>query len=311
MLLVKAKCHSTVGRSRLMVLTNTWAVLARPTVKLQDLRSLPLSTCCVCIYWDWLQLKKPILAVETCRSSVNCGQSRLTSAFTPAIMSDPSSSTLDHRKTAVSFIDNRLPNHHPAFANPLVQFDSMSGRYVPTEQGFVQQPSGVVISSASNALLDDEGIPPRPEWTNICAMNFWNAIFPTAMDQLRSMIEPKGRARTVFDIRNKKDWEMIYDTLEQARNKYQGEGGPVGWLRKVRRKGADNLAPVGVVVKAASKMAPSDPYATPILGAVEMLLDVRQTHTKKHCLVVNLRLTHMKLGCQDRRPSTRTGSRRL
>lgn len=194
----------------------------------------------------------------------------------------PSAPTPNYQKTAVDFIENRLPKHHPAFLNPPVRFDPMSGHYVSKDQAVVQRPAdgSVMISGDSNALLDDDGIPPRPEWTNICAMNFWNGIFPKAMDQLRSTTQPKGRTATIFDIRNKQDWETIYDTLEQARDKYQSEGGPVGWLRKVRRKGADNLAPVGVLVKTASKMAPNDPYATPILGAVEVLLDVRQAHAK-------------------------------
>ncbi|KAH8788350.1 hypothetical protein F5883DRAFT_531837 [Diaporthe sp. PMI_573] len=196
-------------------------------------------------------------------------------------MPDPrlSAPTPDYRKTTVDFIDNRLPKRHPAFVNPPVRFDPMSGHYVSKDQALVQRPAdgAVVVSGGSNALLDDDGIPPRPEWTNVCAMNFWNRIFPKAMDQLRSTPQPKGRAATIFDIRNKQDWETIYDTLEQARNKYQSKGGPVGWLRKVRREGADNLAPVGVLVKTASKMAPSDPYATPILGAVEILLDAVKT----------------------------------
>ncbi|KAK1518532.1 hypothetical protein CABS01_06066 [Colletotrichum abscissum] len=108
-------------------------------------------------------------------------------------------------------------------------------------------------------------------------MNFWNGIFPKAMHQLRSTPPPKDRASTIFDIRNKHDWDTVYSTLDEARNKYQREGGPLGWLRKVRRKGADNITSVEGIVKIVSKATPNDPYATPILGALEVLLDAVKT----------------------------------
>jgi hypothetical protein len=99
------------------------------------------------------------------------------------------------------------------------------------------------------------------------------------MDRFKSTKEPKGRSQTVYNIRDKTDWDSVYDTLTLAREKYQENGGSVGrWLRRVRRKAADNITPGAEVAKIASKVVPQNPYATPVVGAVEVLLDVRQVH---------------------------------
>lgn len=62
-----------------------------------------------------------------------------------------------------------------------------------------------------------------------------------------------------------------------ARNKYQETKGSLGLgsLRKVRRKTADNISPWAEAAKTASALTPDNIYSTPILGAVEVVLDVR------------------------------------
>ncbi|KAF7556378.1 hypothetical protein G7Z17_g1417 [Cylindrodendrum hubeiense] len=92
--------------------------------------------------------------------------------------------------------------------------------------------------------------------------------------------EPKGRSKTEFSIRNEDDWDAIYEKLEQARTKYQNEGGKVGWLRKVRRKAADHVAPGAEIAKNVGKLVPDNPYSTPIAGAVQVLLDAVSTAAK-------------------------------
>jgi hypothetical protein len=109
------------------------------------------------------------------------------------------------------------------------------------------------------------------------AMLFWNTIFLAALVQFKSnpaTPEPKGRSETPYSIRDKRDWDAIYSTLALAWNEYQKAGGRVGCLRKTRRKAADNVAPLVVVAQIASDIAPENPYSTPVLGAVEVLLDV-------------------------------------
>ncbi|KAK3938949.1 hypothetical protein QBC46DRAFT_264256 [Diplogelasinospora grovesii] len=120
---------------------------------------------------------------------------------------------------------------------------------------------------------------PRPTFTDINAMKFWNGILPEAMKKFSSeTIEPKGLSKAGYTIRDKTDWNDVYIVLEGARNKYQKEGGRVGsLLRKVRRKFADNVTPIAAASKIASKLAPDNPYSTPVLGAVEILFDAFKT----------------------------------
>lgn len=112
----------------------------------------------------------------------------------------------------------------------------------------------------------------RPEWTDTDSMSFWNVIFPECMLRLVSLPEPKGRSQSLYNIRNKKDWHSVYDTLMGARQKYQESGGWVGKLRKVRRKAADNATAGVETAKVASKVVPQDNVATPVVGAVEVVL---------------------------------------
>ncbi|KAL0261590.1 hypothetical protein SLS55_003020 [Diplodia seriata] len=97
------------------------------------------------------------------------------------------------------------------------------------------------------------------------------------MDNLRSQASLKGRPKPGYDIRAKDDWDGVYDLLAVARTQYQREGGAVGLLRRVRRRAADNVGPVAETARISSKLTPNDSYATPVLGAVEVLLDAVKT----------------------------------
>ena len=152
------------------------------------------------------------------------------------------------------------------------------------------------LTVAALTTSDDNGLPPRPVWAEIKDMDFWNAIFVSVMATFKATAEPRGRAKSKYDIRNKNDWDAVYDTLVVARDKYQNEGGAVGWIRKVRRRVANNIGPAVEASKMASKIAPNDPIATPVLGAVEVMLDVRRARahgtpsrrTGRSCLLTML-----------------------
>lgn len=179
----------------------------------------------------------------------------------------------DAQPAAVEFIDGRLPDYHAAFVHPPVRYDAASGQYIPKEQFSGAQPGDAPRQTIM--APDSDGIPPRPAWTTTNAMQFWTAIFPSARAKfLLETAEPKGRAKTPYDLRDKQDWDAVYETLGAAREKYKQDGGTVGWLRKVRRKVADNVAPGVEAAKIANKVVPNNPYSTPVLGAVEVLLDV-------------------------------------
>jgi hypothetical protein len=156
------------------------------------------------------------------------------------------------------------------FRDPPVRLDAASGRYVPQLQ--------------IDDVPDSPTLPrPRPELTDYNAMVFWASVFPDAMAELKTTIEePKGRSDTSWSIRNKWEWVAVYEVLESARSKYEDEAGKMGLLRRVRRKFADNIAPVAGVVSIASKVVPDSSGATPVLGAVEVLLDV--SYSKLHQL---------------------------
>jgi len=204
---------------------------------------------------------------------------------------NPSFSKARQRLFTSGFIENRLPEIHPAFVNPPVHWDKMTNQYVPNSQALVpiSDDSSLAVSSSypppDGSSLSVSGpvslvnsLPPRPVLTDTNAMRFWNNIFGRALIKFTSdpaTPEPKGRSKTPYSIRDKKDWDAISNTLELARDKYQNEGGPVGWIRKIRRKGADRLAPVAVAAQTAKDIAPQDPHLTPVLGAVVVLLDVR------------------------------------
>lgn len=165
---------------------------------------------------------------------------------------------------SVDFMDIRLPNHHPMFFDPPVHYDTISKQYVS------QLNSGTTAVSSSKAA-------PRPVLTSTHAMTLWNAVFPEAMNRFKSeTMEPKGRSTTLYSIRDRPSWAAVCDVLEASREKYEDEKGAVGWLRKVRRRAADNVIPaVAATAKNASKLAPDGLLSiTPVLAAVEILADV-------------------------------------
>ncbi|KAH8746441.1 hypothetical protein F5882DRAFT_471415 [Hyaloscypha sp. PMI_1271] len=114
--------------------------------------------------------------------------------------------------------------------------------------------------------------PPRSVKGVIVTMVFWNGIFPDVKTKFARIKEPKGRS-IEYNIRNKDNWDDIYGALEAARKHYTAKTGYGGRLRKVWRKAADNIQPL---IEGA-KFVPDIDYVTPVLGAVEVLLDAVKT----------------------------------
>lgn len=118
--------------------------------------------------------------------------------------------------------------------------------------------------------------PVRPEYANVEAMKYWNRLFPIAMDMFISTAPSSKSPSPEYNIRDKREWNSVYRVLENARSQYQSKRGAVGKLNSHLRKGADNIAPVANAMRIASKLTPKDAFATPILGTITILLDVRQ-----------------------------------
>ncbi|KAL6876224.1 hypothetical protein HDV57DRAFT_156315 [Trichoderma longibrachiatum] len=170
--------------------------------------------------------------------------------------SSPVSSYLGHRPPSVAFIDNRLPEHHQLFADPSVRYDPVSETYVPSR---IQEDDEVAMAS-------------RPVFTDIKAMRFWESILPRAMSELRSTPEPRGRPETTYSIRNRTNWHDVFSVLEEAKFKYENREGAVNKLRDMRRRAANKAGSVGSVVGIVSKVVPEGTLATPVLGALQILL---------------------------------------
>ncbi|KAF5503165.1 hypothetical protein CGCF413_v004741 [Colletotrichum fructicola] len=104
-------------------------------------------------------------------------------------------------------------------------------------------------------------------------MERWNELFLEAMTTFKHTFPaPKGRSE-VYSIRTEPDWEAIYEKLEKAQEKYQSDGGRVGWFRKKRRSAADNASVVSEVVGNVSALVPDTVFSTPVFGVVQLLLD--------------------------------------
>lgn len=185
---------------------------------------------------------------------------------------------LDHQTATADFINNRLPEYHPAFENPSLRLNRMyeeHGLGSQASTSLVEHGAVVHGSNASTNAFHANDVLPRPNWTKPNVMMFWNDILLEAMNTFQLVPELKGRAKTDYDIRGETDWNMIYGKLEGARAAYQNKGGWLGILQKARRKVADNITPVAEVATVASKAVPNNPYSTPILGCVEFILNVR------------------------------------
>lgn len=161
---------------------------------------------------------------------------------------------------SVHFINHRLSNTIPDFSNAMSHYDTSMQQYVTN--GFVVAPNTVLY-------------PPRTELETTTAMRCWQLVLTDALKTFKeTKEEPEGRIATGYSIRDKDDWDAIYSVLESARAQYQRAKGPVGNLRRVRRKLADHISPLADAVKTASNIAPDSACTTPVLGSVELVLDV-------------------------------------
>ncbi|KAL5332559.1 hypothetical protein BJX70DRAFT_126789 [Aspergillus crustosus] len=198
---------------------------------------------------------------------------------------------------SVDFIDKRLPKHHRMFQNPPVHYDPSVDQYVSNTSAMAPKATGRGTAKAAagqNPATDPYELPPRPAYTDIKAIKFWNDVFPSALAELRSRSAAPKR-KLEHSIREKNDWDSIFDTLETARDQYCAERGPVGWLRKVRRRGADKISPVAETARTLSTLSPNTPFSTPVLGAIVVILDAMKTSSdvRKQALTAFDGLVHL------------------
>lgn len=182
---------------------------------------------------------------------------------------------LQGRSPAIGFIDERLPQHDPAFLNAPSVFDNASGRYLPILPAHPNEvaPGQHIIANVALSSQSFHGqvvVPDQTyQTTEAQSMSFWNGIFAEAMSLLLAESEePKVLAKLGRGIRNADGWEAICFRLNEAQIAYTGEEGTSGTLKRMRRRVADNIPSANIV-----KMVPDiDPWSTPVAGTIGLLL---------------------------------------
>lgn len=197
---------------------------------------------------------------------------------------------LQGRSPAVDFIDNRLPQHDPAFVNAPSVFDNASGRYVPVLPDHLDRTSagqstitGVALRPQSPpgqvAVLDQVY-----QDVEVQSMVFWNDIFEEAMQIVRVESEQPKILTKLGGIRNASGWGGVCARLSEAKIAYTDEEGTSGMLKRMRRKVADNLSQPAAHI---AKMVPDiDPWTTPVVGTIGLLLQAVSTAAKTRQEVV-------------------------
>ncbi|KAK4454248.1 hypothetical protein QBC34DRAFT_155738 [Podospora aff. communis PSN243] len=166
------------------------------------------------------------------------------------------------------FIDNQLVEAHPALAaNNNSSYDSSLGCYAQREDVVVQAAQPPPVDASSEPT--DDVLPARPLPDPVSAMKFWDDIFDDAMKEFIDNAEAEPDKSSACAIRDKKDWDSVFGQLESARNRFNNTTGVRGKMRKIYRKVADNVQPVIQL----TKLVPDIEYTTPVLGAVEFLLE--------------------------------------
>jgi len=168
---------------------------------------------------------------------------------------------------SVDFIDNRLGKFHDAFKNPQSHFDASSGQYVPN-------PMPADAEGDADQGGDREDL--RQAQPATMSMAFWKPLFPLSMARLEELQpkRPDDRRKSGHDysIRGATTWPHVYGQLQRAREHYDGSKKGF-WGRnykKSKRWIVDHSSPVRQVVK----LVPNMDYVSPVLAAVEVILDV-------------------------------------
>ncbi|KAI3391094.1 hypothetical protein diail_7972, partial [Diaporthe ilicicola] len=185
------------------------------------------------------------------------------------------------RPMSVQFIDNDLVDLHAALKYPLSAYDSQSGRYVPfsVNAGFASMET--VASHSTDAIMEEsDGLTQNQALVPAATpMAFWDSIFEGSLDRFNTLWpdEPKDREKSGWDysIRKISTWDDVYDQLQKAREFYDGDtkglwGRYAKTYTKRRRWFVDHSSTIG---RQAVKFVPTIDYATPVIAAVQVLVD--------------------------------------
>lgn len=183
---------------------------------------------------------------------------------------------------SVQFIDDDLKDLHNALKHPLSAYDSHYRRYVAVSsspglasgEDFAPHLTDTIPEGESSFGQSQALVPATTP------MTFWDSIFQVSLDRFRTLWpdEPQGREKSGcnYSIRQKLTWEDIYGQLQKAREFYDGDtkglwGRRAKSYTKKRRSFIDHTAPVA---RQAVRFVPQMDYTTPVVAAVQVLVDV-------------------------------------
>ena len=173
---------------------------------------------------------------------------------------------LHRQPPSVDFIDNDLPTYHEAFRNIPAQYDYSKEQYVPI-LSLSAMPAAAAGSEAAESTLP----PPRPMVPAKVPMAFWARIFEPAKNMLIARPEPKKVSGSTCSIRRETNWEGIYKQLQEAREIYDGT--KIGFWGACKR-GFRRITDQTDVARQVTKLVPDIEVVSPVLAALEVLLDV-------------------------------------
>lgn len=158
------------------------------------------------------------------------------------------------------------------------KYDSRSKRYIA-----VSQAARLASTAAAAPDLIQSSVLDGSSGAIILAaapMTYWDGIFQKSVDRFKALWvnAPKDREKSGLDygIRDRSTWEDVYSQLQKAREFYDGDTKGLwgryakGYTRK-RRWFVDHSGPVA---RQAVKFVPQMDYATPVIAAVQVLVDV-------------------------------------
>ncbi|KAI1108258.1 hypothetical protein F5Y14DRAFT_457230 [Nemania sp. NC0429] len=212
-------------------------------------------------------------------------------------------SPLRLRPAAIDFVNTRLPRYHSVFEHPDAEYDENTNRFVrkiqdeapgsdPGRMALRVRPNPVptatLNATKAQALQATMGLlqtvplryppqlAPRQLPPEVADMKFWEPIWPKAMAHLQQTAGATGRIEKGFGIREASAWKDVTTVLDRARKKYEGFAHDgmfhraLGRIRRGGRRAADTFAsPLQQIIK----VVPNHPIATPVLGAVNLLMN--------------------------------------
>lgn len=193
-----------------------------------------------------------------------------------------SSSRTDRRPIPVQFIDDDLKDLHNALNQPLSTYDYHSRRYVAMSSTSGLARRGTGSSRATDTVMEDDDDLTQTQALVPAAtpMTFWDSVFQISLERFKTLWpdEPQGRAKSGcnYSIRTKSTWEDIYDQLQKAREFYDGDtkglwGRHAKSYTKKKRSFIDHTVPIA---RQAVRFVPQMEYTTPVVAAVQVLVDV-------------------------------------